>query len=131
MRTLFFLFCFFPIFLAAQPKVGVITVRKTQQINFFIDIKEIPEYSNGSLEAEISKLIRYPKNVSAEGIVVVYCIVDKTGEVTHAEVKKGVHPELDKEAVRLIYSLKKFKPYTKNEKLYDVRFEIPIQFSKK
>jgi len=130
MRILFFIFCFLPLGMAAQPKIGVIKVRKPQQHNFFLDINEIPQYSAGNPEKDIQRLMNYPKNVDAEGIVLVNCIIGKDGKINHAEIKKGIQPDIDKEALRIVYALKDFKPYTKDGNTIAVRFTLPIKFSK-
>ena len=61
----------------------------------------------------IYKHIKYPKQAVEEGIqgnVVVEYVVDADGTVSDVKVVRSAHPLLDKEAVRVIGSMPKFKP---------------------
>ena len=53
-------------------------------------------------------------------------IIDKKGKVTNVEVIKGVEPNLDKEAKRVIESLPKFTPGKQRGKL-TVKFNLQFQ----
>ncbi|MBU0487931.1 MAG: energy transducer TonB [Bacteroidetes bacterium] len=117
--------------LAAQVKEGTIKVRKPTQLNFFVDIKEIPVYLNGNLNNDIQNVIVYPakaKKDGVEGIVMVYCIIDAAGNVENVELKRGVHPDLDKEALRVVMQLSPFVAHRENEKKIAARFVIPVKF---
>ncbi|MDE6322638.1 MAG: energy transducer TonB, partial [Paramuribaculum sp.] len=50
------------------------------------------------------------------------------GSVGEAEIIRGVYPELDKEALRVVKSLPKFNPATLNGKAVEYWFTLPITF---
>lgn len=81
--------------------------------------------------AFIQDNIVYPKNLvkdNIQGAVVVRFVVDTKGKVSEAWVIKRVHPEMDKEAVRVVKKLGKFSPAKLNGKKVPVFFTLPIRF---
>lgn len=81
----------------------------------------------------LGKVQKYPqmmKEAGVEGRVFVTFVVDKSGKVTDVEVMKGVAggKALDKEAVRMVSSLPKFKPGTQQGKAVKIRYNLPIIF---
>ena len=96
--------------------------------------EEMPEYPGGpeALGEFLSKEIRYPKIALDNGItgtVLVEFVVEKDGSVSNAKVKVPLFPECDKEAVRGVMSMPKWKP-GKNGLGYPVRciYQVPINF---
>ena len=77
-----------------------------------------------------SKLILY--TVSAEqgvqGKVVVQFIVGVHGEILNPVVVKSVDPYLDKEAIRVISSMPKWKPGKQRGKAVRVKYTVPVVF---
>ena len=55
-------------------------------------------------------------------------IVETDGTVSNANVQKGVSEELDKEALRVIESMPKWKPGMQSGKAVRVKYSIPISF---
>ncbi|HBI57989.1 MAG: energy transducer TonB [Duncaniella sp.] len=79
----------------------------------------------------IQKHIRYPetaKENNIQGRVVVQFVVTKTGEIGEVKVVRGKHPDLDKEAVRLVKSLPEFIPGTINDHPVNVWYTLQIEF---
>ena len=75
--------------------------------------------------------VRYPqiaKEYGIEGRVFVTFVIDKKGKVKDVEIIKGVDPNLDKEAKRVIESLPKFTPGKQRGKAVRVQFTVPISF---
>ncbi|PKP17749.1 MAG: energy transducer TonB [Bacteroidetes bacterium HGW-Bacteroidetes-21] len=102
-------------------------------VNFYI-IEEKPEFPGGN-DAALSKWIaentRYPqtaKELEISGKVYIQFIIDKEGNITEAEVIRSVDPLLDKEALRVINSMPKWKPGKQRSKAVKVSFQIPIKF---
>ncbi|MFC2631844.1 MAG: energy transducer TonB, partial [Porphyromonas pasteri] len=56
-------------------------------------------------------------------------VVERDGSATAVEVYKGVDPALDKEAVRVVKSIPKWKPGKQQGKAVRTRYVIPIVFS--
>jgi protein TonB len=84
------------------------------------------------LNKQIKEDIKYPKNPLADGIegtVYVYFVVDKDGTVSDVSIARGVHPELDAEAMRVVKKFKPFEPGKNLGKTKRVRLIQPIRFS--
>jgi protein TonB len=83
------------------------------------------------LLGNINKKIKYPEMALATGIegkVFVEFIVDTEGEITNVKIKKGVHEDLDEEAMRAVKSLPKMVPGKQLDKPVNVRYTIPVIF---
>lgn len=73
----------------------------------------------------------YPQSLvkdNIQGAVVVRFVVDTKGKVSDAWIIKGLHPDMDKEAVRVVKMLGKFSPAKLNGKKIPVYFTLPIRF---
>ena len=53
---------------------------------------------------------------------------DRSGRVTNAKVKKGIHPTLDAEALRVVESMPDWSPGIQNGEFVRVMFTIPVLF---
>jgi periplasmic protein TonB len=99
----------------------------------FIIVEEMPEFPGGeaALRAHIAKSIEYPVIAQENGIqgkVYVTFVVDKDGGVSDAKVVRGVDPSLDKEALRVVMALPKWKPGKQRGKPVRVSYTVPISF---
>lgn len=99
----------------------------------FIAPEEKPEFPGGdaALLKFLNQSIKYPTVASENGIfgkVTVSFVVNKDGSVSDAKVLRSVDPALDKEALRVVYSLPKWKPGKQGGKPVRVSFSVPINF---
>ena len=100
----------------------------------FTTVTQKAEYPGGdaALLQFINENIQYPELAvedNAQGRVIVSFIVEKDGSITDVKVERGRHPELDKEAVRVVKKItKKFIPAKQNGKIVRYRFNIPVTF---
>lgn len=97
-------------------------------------VEDMPEFPGGknALREFIAKKVIYPEKAKKEkiqGKVYVSFTVMKDGSVSQCEVVRGVHPDLDKEAIRVIKSLPKWKPGSQRGTLVNVRYTMPINFA--
>lgn len=79
----------------------------------------------------IAQNIQYPegaKNNGISGKVVVKFVITRDGKVTDVEVVRGVTPELDAEAIRVISMSPDWIPGTVNGDNVNVSFTIPVNF---
>jgi len=79
----------------------------------------------------IQKNIVYPqiaKEKGDQGTVYLQFIVEKDGSLTNIVVLRGVSPEIDREAVRVVSAMPKWKPAKQRGKPVRVRFNTPIKF---
>lgn len=106
------------------------------QEELFQVVDEMPEYPGGqdSLFSFIAKNVEYPvaaQDKEIEGKVYIGFVVDETGTVTNARVLRGVDPDLDKEALRVINLLEKWTPGKEKGKAVKVEYTFPISFALK
>jgi protein TonB len=99
---------------------------------FFI-VEDMPEFPGGDLALRkyIANSISYPVIAQENGIqgkVYVTFVVDKDGGVSDARIARGVDPSLDKEALRVVNTLPKWKPGKQRGKPVRVSYTVPINF---
>jgi len=99
---------------------------------FFI-VEEMPEFPGGeaALHKYIAQSIKYPVIAQENGIqgrVYVSFVINQKGEVTDIKIARGVDPALDKEAMRVISKMPKWKPGKQRGKPVKVSFTVPINF---
>jgi len=102
----------------------------------FAAIEEKPEFNGGvaGLLKYIASNTKYPQIAKENGIggkVYVQFVIDKTGKVTEVSIARGKDPYLDKEALRVVQSLPKWKPGKQRGKPVKVSYVIPINFKLK
>ncbi len=101
--------------------------------DFFTIVEDMPSFPGGdaALLKYIAENVEYPaiaKENGITGVVYVSYIVDKDGSVKDVKVVRGADPFLDKEAVRVVKTLKGYKPGKQRGKPVPVQFTIPIRF---
>jgi protein TonB len=108
---------------------------ETEQAPFVV-VEEMPMFPGG--EVELLKYIaantQYPeiaKENNIQGKVIVRFCVTPKGGVSQVSVLKGVDPELDKEAIRVVNTLPTFKPGKQGGKPVPVWYMVPIAFTLK
>jgi protein TonB len=99
---------------------------------FFI-VENMPVFPGGDDELRkfIAQSVKYPAIAQENGIqgrVFVSFVVNTKGEVTDVKVARGVDPNLDKEAVRVVQSMPKWKPGMQRGKAVKVSYTVPINF---
>jgi protein TonB len=102
----------------------------------FVVVEEMPMFPGGdaALLAYIAEHTQYPevaKENNIQGRVIVRFCVTSKGGVNQVSVLKGVDPELDTEAIRVVESLPPFKPGKQGGKPVPVWYMVPITFTLK
>jgi periplasmic protein TonB len=102
----------------------------------FVVVEEMPMFPGG--DTELMKFLgehtQYPevaKENNIQGRVIVRFCVTPKGGVSQVSVLKGVDPELDKEAMRVVTTLPPFKPGKQGGKPVPVWYMVPITFTLK
>ena len=99
----------------------------------YLVVESQPEFPGGMAELlkYLQKNIKYPTICQEQGIqgrVVVQFVVNVDGSITDPHVVKPVNPYLDKEALRVVQSMPKWKPGEQRGKKVRVRYPLPITF---
>lgn len=97
-------------------------------------VDQMPEFPGGmnALLKYLSANIKYPDAALKAGIqgrVVAQYIVNRDGSISDIKILRGVNPDIDKEAIRVINSMPKWKPGMQKGKVERVTYTIPIMFS--
>ena len=96
-------------------------------------VEVMPEFPGGmqGLFEYMQNNVTYPKeakNQKIEGRVIVSFIVEKDGSISDVHPLTAVHPLLDKEAMRLVNEMPRWKPGTEKGKAVRVSFALPVSF---
>jgi protein TonB len=102
----------------------------------FVIVEEMPMFPGGDIELlkYIAANTVYPevaKENNIQGKVIIRFCVTSKGGVSQVSVLKGVDPELDKEAIRVVNTLPTFKPGKQGGKPVPVWYMVPINFTLK
>ncbi len=115
------------------PLVNTMKVEEEEQNQVFFIVEEMPEFPGGqrALRQFIANAIKYPVIAQENGIqgkVYVNFIVNTDGFVSDARVLRSADPALEKEALRVVNNLPKWKPGKQRGKAVRVSFSVPISF---
>lgn len=99
----------------------------------FVSAEFMPEFPGGQRELFkwLSKNIKYPAMAQENnicGTVYVGFVVDRDGSITKVKVLKSVDSSLDKEAIRVVKAMPKWKPGRQRNRNVRVSFTVPIKF---
>ena len=110
------------------------TIIPTPEDVVFEVVEVMPEFPNGGMPGlmkYLGKNVKYPIEAHAnniEGRVVVHFIVNKDGSISNVGLTRSVDPLLDKEAIRVISSMPKWKPGMQRGKAVRVKYTVPVMF---
>ncbi len=104
-----------------------------EEAQVFFIVEDMPEFPGGELALRkyIANAIKYPVIAQENGIqgkVYVTFVVDKDGGISDARIARGVDPSLDKEALRVVNTLPKWKAGKQRGKPVRVSYTVPINF---
>lgn len=97
-------------------------------------VEQMPEFPDGGMSGLmqfLSKNIRYPVNAQkngTQGRVTVQFVVNADGSISNIGIIRGVDPELDGEAVRVISTMPNWKPGMQKGKAVRVKYTVPVMF---
>ena len=106
---------------------------KNQENTIFDVVEHAPEFPGG-MEACLKymyKNIKYPAVAMEAGIqgqVVIQIVIDKDGKIHDPKIVRGVSPELNAEAVRVISNMPQWIPGKQKGKNVATRFTLPVRF---
>ena len=131
-------------FTKEEKKVVTPTASKSKNDNYveeeepedvvFVVVEKMPEFPGGAqaMHKFLAENVKYPVIAQENGIqgrVVCQFTVNKDGSLVDIEVvRSGGDQSLDKEAVRVIKSMPKWKPGTQRGRAVRVKYTIPVDF---
>ena len=129
--------------LAKMDSNNMVIVLKPQQVinaptdgdeDVFEVVENMPEFPDGGMPGLMKYLstnIRYPEaahKAGTQGRVTVQFVVGKDGSIGNVGILRGVDPNLDAEAIRVISSMPKWKPGTQKGEPVNVKYTVPVMF---
>jgi len=102
----------------------------------FFTVDEMPTFQEGNIylfQQYVKKEVKIPKGIIEDKSFVIFAqfVVTVEGEIEQAQIIIPVHPDIDREVLRVINSCPKWKPGKENGYLtnvaYTTRFDIPIK----
>ncbi|WP_210463706.1 energy transducer TonB [Rufibacter roseolus] len=97
-----------------------------------LELDEKPEFPGGinALMAYLGNNVIVPshlKRAGLEGLAVASFIINKKGRIVSVEIKESLHPDLDRELVKVIQNMPHWKPARNKGKRVAVRFSVPFR----
>jgi len=93
-------------------------------------VEKMPEFK-GNVFKFLSENVKYPVVAienEIQGKVICEFVVNRDGSIVDVVVLRGVHPSLDKEAVRVIKTMPNWNPGMQRGKPVRVKFTLPVSF---
>ncbi|MBR4498944.1 MAG: energy transducer TonB [Paludibacteraceae bacterium] len=109
-------------------------VEEEEEEVVFVVVESMPEFPGGqqALFKYLSENVKYPVIAQENGIqgrVICQFVVNKDGSIVDVEVvRSGGDASLDKEAIRVIKSMPKWKPGKQRGKPVRVKYTVPVNF---
>ena len=99
----------------------------------FAVVEQMPEFPGGMKELMtfLKDNIQYPKaaqDKKVQGRVIVQFVVEKDGTPTEFNVLRSIDPDLDKEALRVLGEMPKWKPGMQKGQAVRVKYTVPVNF---
>ena len=96
-------------------------------------VEKMPQFPGGdhALFMYLGQSIKYPVEAQKNGIqgrVICSFMINKDGNIADVIVKRGVDPNLDAEAIRVIKAMPAWTPGTQRGKNVRVQYTLPINF---
>ena len=111
----------------------LLTQAQTEETKVFDVVEQMPSFPGGAagLMKFLSTNVKYPVVAMENGIqgrVITTFVVERDGSVSDVEVVESVDPSLDKEAIRVITSMPRWRPGKQGGKAVRVKYTIPVTF---
>ena len=109
-------------------------VEEEEEEVVFVVVESMPEFPGGqqALFKYLSENVKYPVIAQENGIqgrVICQFVVNKDCSIVDVDVvRSGGDPSLDKEAIRVIKSMPKWKPGKQRGKPVRVKYTVPVNF---
>lgn len=96
-------------------------------------VEQLPEFPGGITEylKWLTRNLRYPmdaQKMNIQGKVIVQFIVNKDGMIVNPKIVHSLSPSCDKEVMRVIKKMPKWKPGQEHRKPVRVKYSLPVIF---
>ncbi len=99
----------------------------------FVVVEEMPKYPGGNqaMFKYLGENIKYPASAqesSIQGRVICSFVVNVDGSIADTKIVRGIEPDLDAEAIRVINAMPNWEPGMQRGKAVRVKYTLPIIF---
>ncbi len=113
--------------------IEIVEEEEVAEPEIFTIVEDMPSFPGGEekLFEYLGKNTKYPtmaKDAGVQGVVYIGFIVMEDGSIENVRVLRETHPALDKEAVRVVKSMPKWKAGKQRGKPVRVQYSLPIRF---
>lgn len=96
-------------------------------------VEQMPNFPGGeeALMKFINEHIKYPQSAleqGTQGTIMLRFVVTGTGDIGEVQILKGLDPDCNNEAIRVVKSLPKFNPGMQQGRPVSVWYTIPVRF---
>ncbi len=100
----------------------------------FTVVEQMPQYPGGqdAMFKFLAQNLRYPVKAQqngVQGMVILSFIVTKTGQINSIKIVRGVDPELDNEAMRVVKTMPIWIPGKQKGENVNVKYTLPVRFA--
>jgi len=111
-------------------------VEKFVEPKVFTIVEEMPEFEGGlkRMFKYLGANLKYPireRNAGIQGTVYLEFVIGEKGEIKKIKILRGVNEAIDKEAIRVLKAMPKWKPGKQHGKAVNVKYNLPISFQLK
>ena len=117
-----------------QPAANMdVTAEDLIQGEIYDMVEVAPQFPGGTKELMgwLAQNLRYPVKAQENGVqgrVVLQFVITKEGKVADIKIMRGVSPELDEEAVRVVKAMPAWTPGKQDGQAVNVRYTLPVTF---
>ncbi|MBR5688293.1 MAG: energy transducer TonB [Prevotella sp.] len=114
-----------------EPKVEEKPKEEENKIFEFVEQQASFPGGPAAMNQWLNQNIRYPaaaQENNIQGRVTVQFVVELNGSISNVVVVRGVDPNLDKEAVRVVKAMPKWTPGMQNGRAVRSKFTLPVNF---
>ena len=109
------------------------TEAKVDENTIFQVVQEMPEFPGGMAECMkwLNKNVNYPATAMEKGVqgrVIIQFVVNRDGSISEASVARGIDPDLDKEALRVVSAMPNWIPGKQRGQAVRVKYTLPVMF---
>ena len=110
---------------------GIAVTTAIEQDKVYRSVAQMPRFPGGeaALMKYIDSHLQEPQiEEKIVGNVILQFVVESDGSIGEAKVVRSLHPDYDKEALRVVKSLPKFTPGRQNGQAVAVWYTVPVNF---
>ncbi|MFW6019813.1 MAG: energy transducer TonB [Bacteroidales bacterium] len=110
-----------------------VMVQAQDEEEIFSVVEDAPQFPGGE-KARVNFIkdnLEYPESArknNVEGTIYITFVVEQDGSISEVELLRGIEESCNKEALKVVKSMPKWRPGKQRGKAVRVRFNMPIRF---